>query len=331
MKNLKHLFPILTFLCLPFSGISQKETKECLAEGVRCVYNIENGMMNGAYNSFYTNGTKHAEGQFQHNLRVGKWMIYDSTGSIQHQRTYENNALHFTVSKHKLGASNATVGGNKVNFQMNENGFYALPPINEKDIVHSTRYWRMVRPQSINTALFKDKTFYNWLISSVLEGKFIAYRTIDKVWNKMTPDEVKKRLDSLGVELVSFRIKEERFFSDKWQASQTTILGIAPVMQVKDAAGNISEMPLFWLRMPNIRGELVKQKIEGTGVPSYVKNYDDLFFYRYFSSEIVAQSNVQNKRLSEMVSSEDLKKEQQKIEIGMIELEHNLWDYVHLK
>jgi hypothetical protein len=329
MKNFKHPLSILTFLCLPFLCTSQKEIKECVVDSLRCVYSIENGMLNGAYNSFHANGTKHAIGQFQHNLRVGTWRIYETSGELIHQRTYENNSLDFTVSKNKLGMGNTSAAENKVNFQMTENGFYALPPIKGKDIVHSTRYRRMVRQESINSPLFKDKTFYNWIINNVLEGKIVAYHTNnDKFWYKMTPDEVKKRMDSLGVELVGFRIKEERYFNDKRQASQTTILGIAPVMQVKDTVGKTSEMPLFWLRMPNIRAELVKLKIEEKGLPSYVKNYDDLFFYRYFSSYIDWQSNVYSKNLNEMVSVEDLNKEQQKIEIGMIELEHNLWDYV---
>ena len=253
----KHPLSIFTFLLLPFLGFTQKETKECtvkIVDDIRCVYNLENGLINGAYTSFYTNGKKRVEGQFQKNERIGTWTIWDSTGEILHQRKYDN-AFTFKVLKQKINSGDSLYSQTKLNLKPNADGYIELPLVKQTDIIHSQRYWRMVDNKKQNPALLADNSFFDWLTKNILDNKINAYTAnSNKFWYKMTADDLKNKMDSLDVEIVGYRIKEERFFSIRRQCSQTNILGLAPIVRSKKDYSK-EEFPLFWVRMPEIRKE----------------------------------------------------------------------------
>jgi hypothetical protein len=329
ITSMRYPLSILAFLWLPILVNAQKEEKVGYVNDVRCLYSMENGQMNGAYTSFYANGTKKAEGQFQHNMRMGKWTIWDSTGEIVHQRHYENNAYDYTILLHK-SESNKTVSYEKqVNLVRDTNGLVNFASPKEKEIIHSVIHWRMVSNRKQNPALFENNNFFNSLIQSVLEGKIRAYSaTNDKFKNRITSDDLKKTMDSLDVELVGFRTKEMRYYTSSHQITYTVMLGLAPIVRSKKADKRAPESPLFWIYMPNGRKELAQIPLPNLGFPADIKTYDDLFFNRYFSSRIIKESNVKSLSLNEYLSDADALNAAQKIEMEAIDLEHNLWVYV---
>jgi hypothetical protein len=317
---------ILALLWLPFMGFSQKEAKTCSVNNVQCQYALDNGQMNGVYTSFYANGTKKAEGQFQHNTRIGKWTIWDSTGAMLHQRMYENNAYDFSVLFHKTDRDKTFSTEKQINLIRDTNGLAAFPKVVDKEIVHSQRYWRMVSNKAQNPALFDNNTFFNWLSQSVLEGKIKAYSPIkDDFRLQMKPEDVKKTMDSLDVELVGFRTKEMTYYTSTHQISHSVVLGLAPIVRSKKSDKSGSDSPLFWIRLPNSRKEFSQKALPNLEFPMNIKTYDDLFFNRYFSSTIIKISNVKNLYLGDSWNTEEAKIAAQKLDMDIIDLEHNLW------
>jgi Gliding motility associated protein GldN len=326
--SIKYPLSILAFLWLPVLVYSQKEEKVGYVNDVRCLYSLENGQMNGAYTSFYANGKKKAEGQFRHNTRIGKWTIWDSTGAMVHQRLYENNAYDYSVLFHKTERDKSFSSEKQINLLRDTNGLPSFPKVVEKEIVHSVVYWRMVSNKKQNPALFENNVFFNWLTQSILEGKIRAYSaTNDKFKNRLTPEELKRTMDSLDVELVGFRIKEMRYYTSSHQISNTVILGLAPIIRSKKLGTNASNSPLFWIYMPNSRKEFAQNPLPNLGFPEDIKSYDDLFFNRCFSSTIIKESNVKNRSFDDYLNENEAYNAAQKIEMDIIDFEHNVWVY----
>jgi hypothetical protein len=327
ISQFKYPLSILAFLSLPFLLFSQAKTEETNANKVRSVYTLDNGQLNGLYTAYFANGVKKAEGQFLHNRRVGEWMVWDSTGEKVHQRRYENNGYDFTVSHPKPKEGDALTKS-YATLTRDTNGLVALSNPSEKDIIHSIVNWRIVTDKEQNPALLADNTFYNALIQSALDAKIRIYSSEnDKFKARMLPDELRRKLDSMDVELVGFRIKEMRYFTGKQQVSQTHITGLAPIVRSKKLGEKDGEKLLFWLYVPRARKELAQMPLPNLGFPADVKTYDDLFFNRYFSSVIIKTSNRYDRSLKDYLSEADAYKAAQEIEMDNIDLEHNLWVY----
>jgi hypothetical protein len=324
----KGLLSIIAFLWLPVLVFSQKEEKVGYVNNVRCLYSMENGQMNGVYTSFYANGIKKSEGQFQHNNRIGMWTIWDSTGEMTHQRMYEKNAFDYSILFHKTERDKSFSSEKKVNLVRDTNGLMGFPNVKENEIVHSRVIWRMVIDKQQNPALFENNFFFNSLIKNVLDEKIRIYSaTNDKFKNRLSPKQMKKTMDSLDVELVGFRTKEMVYYSSAHQMSQTVILGLAPIVRPKKSPNRDAEMPLFWLYMPRARKELAQNPLPNSGFPADIKNYDDVFFNRYFSGTIIRESNSSNHALNEPSNDIEAQNAAQKLEMDIIDLEHNLWVY----
>jgi hypothetical protein len=321
---------IIAFLWLPILVFAQKEDKVCYVNNVRCLYSMENGQISGAYTAFYANGNKKAEGQFLHNTRVGKWTVWDSMGEMVHQRVYDNNAYDFTVLVHKSDSKTPISSEKHINLERDTNGLMNFSTVKEKEIAHSALYWRMIGDKKQNPALFENNTFFNWLTQSVLDGKIRAYSTKkDNFKFRMTPEELKRTMDSLDVELVGFRTKEMRYYVGKDQISKTIILGLAPIVRPKKSnKTHQDDAPLFWVYMPSLRKELAQLPLPKSSLSEDAKNYDDVFFKRYFSSTIIKESNVYNRYLNDYLSESEAHNVAQQSEMNIVDMEHNFWVYV---
>ena len=234
------------FLTLSFICISQKEYKATSDKGVNTVYTIQNGLFEGQYTSFHANGVKKSSGQFMHNLRKGAWTVWDSTGKMVHQRECENPISHKQIFPQPTAkAENVSVTTN----DKQSEGFVELPKVNEKNIVFSKMYWRTIMNKEQNPLLFENNRFLKFLTTNILSGKINAYRNSDRKWQKLSIGEYQKRLDSLNSEVVGFQIKETFYFDKQRQIGQIVILGVAPIIRLKDG----STTPQYWVSMPAIR------------------------------------------------------------------------------
>lgn len=227
-------------------------------------------------------------------------------------------------------------------------------PVRESDIMWSKRVWRVidVREKMNLPFVYPEEPFINILLAGVKDtvNGIRAYKSDnDKFKYKLSADEVKvigSRVDSIEkldpvtyetrvVVTVSnlnpddvkrFRIKEDWYFDKQYSTLKVRILGIAPLKDVTDDAGNfLYEQPLFWVRYPDCREYFARHKVFSEGNDSSPMSWEDLFEMRRFSSYVWKESNVYNRRLQDYLEANDRLLEGEKIKKEIFSFEHDLW------
>ncbi|MFZ9847083.1 MAG: hypothetical protein ACO3EE_02890 [Flavobacteriales bacterium] len=273
-------------------------------EEVKCIYHKTDGRFNGHYTSYYKNGKKMAEGDFDNNLRKGIWTIWDTTGKVLVQRDY-TTPLSF-ISKYQKADSSL-----KYDLKHNSKGYIDYFPITEKNVVWAKRIWRTIDSKN-NPALFKNDALFKVLQKIPLNDSVKIYKD----------DEFKEAISSKDIKLkntkiVAYKIKEDCFTDNQRFVFETRTIGICPV-GINEITKDTSD--LYWIYWPYIRVHLAKEKTKEVTLSSRVNTLDDLFFFRNFSSTIYKESFVFDKAKT-YNSSNDEK------EIELIEFEHGMWMY----
>ena len=227
-------------------------------------------------------------------------------------------------------------------------------PVRETDIMWSKRVWRVidVREKMNHSFSYPEESFIEILMKGVKDSTIRAYSVEDdKFYHKLSSEEVAKMgssVDSIETidpvtyerkikivvnkmnpeDIKRFRVKEDWFFDRESSILKVRILGIAPLKEVKDDAGNfLYEQPLFWVYYPNCREYLAKQRVFMDGNDANPMSWEDLFEIRRFSSYIYKESNPQDRRLQDYLTGVDLLLEGEKIKDGIFNFEHDLWSY----
>jgi len=137
------------------------------------------------------------------------------------------------------------------------------------------------------------------------------------VYNELDPKDIKQ-----------FRVKEVWFFDEETSRLQVRILGIAPIKDVYDDAGNyLFSMPMFWAYYPELRYELAKHKAFNPMNDASSLSWFDIFEARYFSSYIYKESNVYDRRIQDYKNGIDILYEAEDIKNTIFNFEHDLWEY----
>jgi gliding motility associated protien GldN len=237
---------------------------------------------------------------------------------------------------------------------LDERRVLAYDNVREGDIFWEKRVWRVidVREKMNLPFMYPEMPFVKILLDAATKGDIPVYSTIDdKFSKKLTPEEVSSmtsqtdtvrttdpetyeekikivRNDINPEDIKRFRIKEVWFFDKESSTLQVRILGLTPLRDVKDDAGNFKyEQPMFWVYYPECRQMLSHYKVFNPGNDASAYTWEDLFEMRYFSSYIYKQSNVQDQRLQDYLSGVDLLLEGEKIKQEIFNFEHDLWSY----
>lgn len=229
-------------------------------------------------------------------------------------------------------------------------------PVREADIMWRKRIWRVidVREKLNLPFMYPEETFISILLKGVQDtvNGIKAYRTDDDKFSyKLTSQEVStmgssvdtiQQVDPVTYEtklkivvnklnpedIKRFRIKEEWFFDKQYSTLKVRILGIAPLKDETDEAGNfLYEKALFWVRYPDCREYLARHKVFMEGNDANPMSWEDLFELRRFSSYVYKESNVMNRRLQDYMQGMDLLLEGEKIKQEIFNFEHDLWSY----
>jgi gliding motility associated protien GldN len=135
--------------------------------------------------------------------------------------------------------------------------------------------------------------------------------------NVLTWDKIKK-----------FRIKEVWFFDTKTSSMQVRIIGIAPVMEDYDDAGNYrGDMTMYWIPYASLRDMLAKEEVFNAQNDSQHYSWEDLFEIRKFESYIYKESNVFDRNIQEYATNVDAQLESERIKQEIFEKEHDVWEY----
>lgn len=146
----------------------------------------------------------------------------------------------------------------------------------------------------------------------------IYYDTV-AVCEEFNPDDV-----------VKYRIKEEWVFDKESSRMYARILGIAPVKAYKINDTLSVEAPMFWLYYPDLRPLLVNTPVYNPKNAGARISWDELFEYRYFSSNII-KSKIDNPSDLEVrgLVADDYRRllEGEKLKEKIFNYEQNLWNH----
>ncbi len=226
--------------------------------------------------------------------------------------------------------------------------------VREADIFWEKRIWRVidVREKMNLPFAYPERPFFSIIMDAAINGEITVYSTEDdKFTSMLTPDEVATmgatidtvitfdpetyeeqiqvvRNDLNPEDVKRFRIKEVWFFDEETSTLQVRILGIAPLIDVKDENGNFRyEKPMFWVYYPDAREALSRERVFNVGNDASPITWEDLMEMRFFSSYIYKESNVRNRRLQDYLTGVDLLLEADKIKQEIFNFEHDLWSY----
>ena len=231
----------------------------------------------------------------------------------------------------------------------------AYDPIREADVLWEKRIWRVIDiREKLNQAFgYPEQPFINILLKGIQQDSAIkAYSTEDdKFSHKISAKDIDNMLstsDTVNVpdpitgdlklkivhndfnpeDIKRYRLKELWFFDKQASILKVRILGIAPLKDVKDDAGNfLYEQPLFWVYYPDCREYFARFPVFMDGNDANPTSWDDLFDTRHFSSYIFKESNVQNRRMQDYLTGVDILLEGEKIKQEIFNWEHDLWSY----
>ncbi|MEY3050696.1 MAG: hypothetical protein RLY31_481 [Bacteroidota bacterium] len=226
--------------------------------------------------------------------------------------------------------------------------------IREADIFWEKRIWRVLDiREKINLPFaYPERPFFSILMDAATTGEITVFSTEDdKFSSALTADEVASmgatidtvitfdpetyeeritvvRNDLNPDDVKRFRLKEVWFFDEETSTLQVRILGIAPLIDVKDENGNFKyEKPMFWAYYPEAREMLSRERVFNIGNDASPMTWEDLLEMRFFSSYIYKESNVKNRRLMDYLTGVDLLLEADKIRQEIFNFEHDLWSY----
>ena len=227
--------------------------------------------------------------------------------------------------------------------------------LREADVFWEKRVWRVidVREKMNKSFMYPKEYFINILMEAAKNKEVTLYSNADgdEFKTALTPEEVQSMAASSDTvttynqttfqeeikvvnndlnpdDIKRFRVKEVWFFDKESSTLQVRVLGIAPIKEVKDDKGNFKyEQPMFWAYYPTLRQVLARHEAFNPANDAQKMTWEDVFEMRYFSSYIIKESNVYDRRIQDYKTGLDLLFEGENIKNSIFNFEHDLWSY----
>lgn len=130
-------------------------------------------------------------------------------------------------------------------------------------------------------------------------------------------------------DVVHYMLKEEWFFDKQRGVMDVRILGLAPVVEVRDLnTGDFKGYKtLFWVYYPEARVRLSNEVAINRGNDVEQRSFDEIFQKRMFSSVIIKESNVYDRYISEYRKGISALLEAEAMLDGITNYEHDWWSF----
>lgn len=284
--------------------------------------NTKDGCLDGTFTSWHSNGQKKAEGEFNMNQRIGTWKVWNSAGILKVHRVYQNN-FQFEVLACQSDRDLPLLRSNFLRYELTKNdaGFISYPKTEADNIYWETMIWRKVEKNQTNAPLFKEENKKHLFKELATAENIPIYKSdSDAFKDAFNAKDRKQLLNQEKIELVGYVIKEIKFFDVTINLTESRILGICPIVKINGE----EEKALCWLKYEDVRPLLAKQKITVAYNPM-VETVEDWLHFRHFQSLIEKESNMYDRSVADYTTEETIKKEQERIEMRLIDGEHDLW------
>jgi len=134
---------------------------------------------------------------------------------------------------------------------------------------------------------------------------------------------------------LKYLVQEIVFFDKHTSRMYSKIIAIAPLyalhpdnMESKESMGYFRGSILGWFAFDELRPFLAKQFVIPNGNETQRLTFDEFFSQKLYSSYLLGDSNMFNRMLLEYeVDPVKIKKEQNRIETDMMNVEQDLWEY----
>jgi gliding motility associated protien GldN len=226
--------------------------------------------------------------------------------------------------------------------------------VREVDVLYKQYVWRVidVREKMNLPFAYPGKRFFEVLHEAAAQGDIPVYGTEDDRFTTRLPSSVVSAIGSSvdtiftlnpityqeepqvvintinPEDIKRFRVKEVWWFDRETSQMRVRILGIAPLYDKKDDAGNLLyEMPLYWVYYPQTRAYLTHELVFNEANVASPMSWTDLFEARIFSSYVYKTSNVLDRRLQDYLTGTELLQEGEKIKQTLFNWDQDMWQH----
>jgi gliding motility associated protien GldN len=235
------------------------------------------------------------------------------------------------------------------------------PSLREADILWSKRVWRIIDlREKMNLPMYypitaKDDRYS--LISLLLQGiqyeGLPAYSTADdefkvrinyedvneamgattEVTEVLNPEtnlfeEVTITRDVRVEEVKQIMVKEIWYFDRNYSRMDVRIIGLCPIREYTNDAGEVLKRQTFWINYPEARDLFARNEVFNATNDAQRRSFDDIFTKRYFGSYIVQETNMyDNRSIESYAAGIEAMLESERIKNEIFNFEHDLWEF----
>ncbi|MPL95786.1 hypothetical protein SDC9_41958 [bioreactor metagenome] len=321
MKTMRLLLAVFIISAASLTASAQ-QSKQYSDSQYSVQYHVRNGLLNGKYVSFYSNGNKRAEGNFSDNNRTGKWIVYDSTGQKQVVRNYKSLFSYKRVFPKPYHKGPAKLLSEPVyEVQKNSDGSNKYFHLERRHVALSNRSWLFIDAEK-NKLYFSADTLMSCLKTALQKDSATVYSNKDDEFRiPLTNTEALKMLNE-SARIAGFMIKQDEIFDNQRFLTESRIIGLCPL--VKDNNGQYKA--LFWIYMPQFNKSIAQVKMQQSKLPRDIQTLEDVFFYRYFQASWVFSSSPYDRTFEgKLLLIDDNARYTDRFIIDQIETEHDCW------
>jgi gliding motility associated protien GldN len=217
--------------------------------------------------------------------------------------------------------------------KMNHSMYYPVEPINDRKSLFDIIKQALMVDGSITAynpgPLLDDDEFKVPMLTSEIKAMFT---TIDTTYTENLEtgefEPVIQTIELESREIMQYKLKEDWFFDRQRSVLDVRIIGIAPMKEVRGDDGEIrGYAELFWLYFPECRYVFANWDVFNRQNDSERRTYEDLFWKRMFSSYIIKEANVFDRRINEEYQGIDALLDAERVKNDIFLIEHDLWHF----